>query len=173
MSRLNSWPQCWSIQILIHLNVWFDLSYFWVYLMQICWTVFPNYILQIWAVWYFNFSTWFSMKALTLCSIPSQVNSYGRYGSICSQSQNTQFRRKSGHTSDFKQQTASVVRVFTLPLPLCAGGGCAGEDGRVQPEPGRLRLAMDHEAYEALLAHMVNRPIVPSDSTENKFWVCT
>lgn len=98
--------------------------------MQICWTVFPNYILQICVVWYFNFSTWFSMKALTLCSIPSQVNSYGRYGSICSQSQNTQFRRKSGHTSDFKQQTASVVRVFTLPLPLCAGGG-GGVRGRM------------------------------------------
>lgn len=40
-------------------------------------------------------------------------------------------------------------------------GGAGGE-----PEPGRLRLAMDHGAYEALWARPVNTGIVLTSSAE-------
>lgn len=41
------------------------------------------------------------------------------------------------------------------------------EGARAKPEPGRLQLATDHKAYEALQACPVNKAIVPTRSAEH------
>lgn len=142
--------------------------------MQICWIVLPNYGIFYKFEWFgilisvpgFRWRSW-----LFAASPHRWTRTAGTAQSAHSHKTHTVQEEVSAHIRLQTTTAASVVRVFTFPLLLCVLG--VGEDGWVQPEPGRLRLTMDHKAYEAPLAHMVNRPIVHSDSTENNFWVCT